>query len=514
MQTSRKRITQKHSVLFISVKYPRNKLTSELRAKWNDKLKLSFQLLDKYSDEIRDKYLKCPYTTARYFRYIYSKIIRIQNVLHKLNTIKMEYTEIIKHEKLIYKYIRAHNNLLQFRIKQMPPPVFKFIKIISNLNDKKYISEIIAKRYIPKYTNITKILTAGVSYAGSDEDFQEDVQSALEGTYSYPEKAITICRTASKLCCSIVPSSLIGFIESIKFVITYDFIASILNNKQYMIEDELIKGYIYKKKTPFAYFKCPTLTCKKMHPISVLQGAIANSFHRGSKARKMVKQAKRIIFNKIIESIPEINRNEIIICKNPKCGKTYLQCQFGRRPKINPANRDYHCEKCDARHDLNFHESICPYCKYEFCIVCHMSPFHLGLPCIGHPYTAEDFATKDVILRLAESTPSNTRPCPTCGEIIIKISGCDKMKCYCGQYFCFRCNGKLDKDRPYVHTCPIDLPGIPDPNFGDHPLPAVNVVFAHDGPEAAHRLAEDMEIIEALQHADQDIVDEDEEIEN
>lgn len=99
---------------------------------------------------------------------------------------------------------------------------------------------------------------------------------------------------------------------------------------------------------------------------------------------------------------------------------------------INPDLRPCVMTNCEGyRHRTR--DSDCDVCGVSYCIRCGERPVS------GHYHLRSTPARK----RKAESAPeftARTVPCPTCGEGIERLSGCDNMTCSrCRTHFCWRC---------------------------------------------------------------------------
>ena len=89
----------------------------------------------------------------------------------------------------------------------------------------------------------------------------------------------------------------------------------------------------------------------------------------------------------------------------------------------------------------------CPLCAKQYCLVCKCD-WHAGQRCEARAaaLAAAGGAAgaagggEDGMAALARS--GKWKLCPSCGAWIERESGCDAMKCRCGQKFCFQCGRK------------------------------------------------------------------------
>lgn len=71
---------------------------------------------------------------------------------------------------------------------------------------------------------------------------------------------------------------------------------------------------------------------------------------------------------------------------------------------------------------------VCPTCEYTTCRICRQ-PGHSGV-------CPEDTEMQSTV---ALSQRNGWRQCPTCRNMVEKISGCNHMSCRCGGHFCYVC---------------------------------------------------------------------------
>jgi len=88
-------------------------------------------------------------------------------------------------------------------------------------------------------------------------------------------------------------------------------------------------------------------------------------------------------------------------------------------------------------------------CGFATCALCG-APDHLPAAC--HDMTAFRAATNLAVAAATHSFLSNYLPCPHCGAITTRVSGCRHMSCPCGGSFCFSCGQPW---AGYGHVCPL-----------------------------------------------------------
>lgn len=108
-------------------------------------------------------------------------------------------------------------------------------------------------------------------------------------------------------------------------------------------------------------------------------------------------------------------------CANPKCATPFDYLS---------SNASSDCQSPSIVH--------CPMCKKKTCLSCQSI---CTLPHNCTTSTGPTHALREM------SSRQNWKPCPNCGHLIDKVSGCRWVRCRCGQKFCFAC-GQL------VCTCP------------------------------------------------------------
>ena len=133
-------------------------------------------------------------------------------------------------------------------------------------------------------------------------------------------------------------------------------------------------------------------------------------------------------------------------CVNPIC--TYANTGFLYNEFAHNFDKklDTHtnCKKCNATHYVHQHRIICPGCQTTFCNVCQQTPYHEKELCLG-PNIDPD--------TLAIIKETGAKLCPNCSEAVIRIDGCDHIKCKCKIDWCYRCGQVLNSNNVYKHTC-------------------------------------------------------------
>ncbi|XP_010901237.3 E3 ubiquitin-protein ligase RNF14 isoform X1 [Esox lucius] len=145
--------------------------------------------------------------------------------------------------------------------------------------------------------------------------------------------------------------------------------------------------------------------------------------------------------------------------------------------------------------------AVCPQCRYAFCTLCSKT-YHGTFSCqltrttttranssfaalprsdAGLQALWEDYHTgsrerkrmldkrygKHILKSVVEEAMTitwkeiNSKNCPSCGAVIQKDGGCNKMICFaCGQHFCWQCLERMGSKRPSTH--------FRDPNCPSH----------------------------------------------
>jgi len=82
----------------------------------------------------------------------------------------------------------------------------------------------------------------------------------------------------------------------------------------------------------------------------------------------------------------------------------------------------------------------CPLCQKQHCLVCK-SDWHAGVRCEARAAAAGGAGGGDD--GMAELAAKGMfKKCPQCSAWASKETGCDAMRCICGQQFCFKCGHK------------------------------------------------------------------------
>ncbi|KAL5728496.1 RBR-type E3 ubiquitin transferase [Ranunculus cassubicifolius] len=96
----------------------------------------------------------------------------------------------------------------------------------------------------------------------------------------------------------------------------------------------------------------------------------------------------------------------------------------------------------------NAGKTKCPNCSREFCYKCQVPWNVCGKRC-DEGETCND-KNDDLFRQLAIA--QNWIRCPSCYSVIERVSGCPKVKCRCGVYFCYTCGKKMADHRK--GSCP------------------------------------------------------------
>ncbi|CAG8958062.1 hypothetical protein HYFRA_00000406 [Hymenoscyphus fraxineus] len=98
-----------------------------------------------------------------------------------------------------------------------------------------------------------------------------------------------------------------------------------------------------------------------------------------------------------------------------------------------------HCSSGQVHTDTENPRMVCKECTFAICAL-HKIPWHENQTC------AEFERSSTAIQRLEEAEATakllasdESKICPSCGEGITKIDGCDHLSCRCGQDWCFLC---------------------------------------------------------------------------
>lgn len=108
------------------------------------------------------------------------------------------------------------------------------------------------------------------------------------------------------------------------------------------------------------------------------------------------------------------------------------------------------CKKCDFGMFINLNENPefdCPNCKSSFCVRCNTKHMRGLCPDFRKTIRSGQFS-KLIEDQYLKNLMEDVNACPSCGEGVYKISGCNFMKCEwpkCdGTFFCSICSKKLD----------------------------------------------------------------------
>ena len=123
-------------------------------------------------------------------------------------------------------------------------------------------------------------------------------------------------------------------------------------------------------------------------------------------------QTFRNLVEAAFQAYLEQHQRELKYCRTPDCKQIY-------RPRTDKETA-LQCPACFS--------TICPSCDEEA---------HVGISC-EEQRLHKDPAEQD---RLNEelATSCGYKKCPTCGAMIEKIEGCNRMNCRCGAHICWKC---------------------------------------------------------------------------
>jgi E3 ubiquitin-protein ligase RNF144 len=247
----------------------------------------------------------------------------------------------------------------------------------------------------------------------------------------------------------------------------------------------------------YCIFSVPCIICAKPIGLNRIYGLCLDYIgHHGEHDKlPLIKQHLENMIADKLERLPSNKRiyfyygaefHAIILrCQNP-------QCTYHNRPRMCQSLIEFmlwrvdvedgtaaektqlpevnvNCVVCGGMHGANVHIVECTACHQHGCTVCREPHDGYGSrhKCNGI-YVADIPEDVQEYLRAVRATR-----CPECKQVVEKIDGCDKMTCKCGVYFCYRCGDRLlDGHNPrtqaalaYIHTCPPDLPGVPDIHY-------------------------------------------------
>ncbi|CAJ1950667.1 unnamed protein product [Sphenostylis stenocarpa] len=163
----------------------------------------------------------------------------------------------------------------------------------------------------------------------------------------------------------------------------------------------------------------------------------------------------RYVFAKVVENISEVK------CPDPECSQVIesRHCRsvltkevFDRWEDNIRENLEFesqlYCPFKDCSAMLITDEedvvsvSECPYCKRQFCARCKV-PWHAGVDCI-------EFQGQDIHFEKL-ATKKSWKRCPKCSFYVESVGGCSRIRCRCGDEFCYSCGLKWDSSKHY--TC-------------------------------------------------------------
>lgn len=109
--------------------------------------------------------------------------------------------------------------------------------------------------------------------------------------------------------------------------------------------------------------------------------------------------------------------DDVSICPNKKCSK--------------------YCEKQEDED-----KQVCPTCGFKFCFKCKKE-YHPNLTCLEYKAWKSDNGDEVALQKWV--VEHNAKKCPSCGYLVEKVDGCNKMICgKCHSYFCWLCEIKID----------------------------------------------------------------------
>ena len=184
-----------------------------------------------------------------------------------------------------------------------------------------------------------------------------------------------------------------------------------------------------------ADLKCPSFNCKEtIQPHQVKEAVCSELFTR---------------YDELLLKHSLNEMSDIFYCPRPSCGSV-------------------------SSKDSDTNMALCSRCRFAFCIICQRL-WHGPLSCLILPSNVAEFKEKylaaadekrQLEIRYGKATihraleehdsaeylASNSKVCPSCGALIEKTNGCNKMTCQrCGNHFCWLCGKTLFKYNPYSH---------------------------------------------------------------
>jgi hypothetical protein len=127
------------------------------------------------------------------------------------------------------------------------------------------------------------------------------------------------------------------------------------------------------------------------------------------------------------------NVNSYMRCWAPDCGQLRRES-----PEADPAS--WYCDVCQT--------TTCPTCSKHYK---EAVPAHLGMTCADNQTSRREAQSYDYSQDIKYS------PCPGCGVLVEKESGCLHMSCSCGMHFCYGCGTAFGADGHgvygHISTC-------------------------------------------------------------
>ncbi|VDN20151.1 unnamed protein product [Gongylonema pulchrum] len=201
--------------------------------------------------------------------------------------------------------------------------------------------------------------------------------------------------------------------------------------------------------------------------LSALQGVIIPTTFQALARRIRMEEIRSANIGNI-ESCPfcdfaavlENQEDRIFHCLNPICQKESCRECHGESHvplRCEEVEKDFETKKRKFIEERMSEAVIrkCPQCMQR---ECH-GESHVPLRC---EEVEKDFETKKRKFIEERMSEAVIRKCPQCMQSITKETGCNKMTCPCGTFFCYVCNAKLSQRNPYGHFdndgCPQDTP--------------------------------------------------------
>ena len=161
------------------------------------------------------------------------------------------------------------------------------------------------------------------------------------------------------------------------------------------------------------------------------------------------KCGKEISDNHIYKSLNAIGDQELIKKYESKCFDLYIKKESYNENK----NEYYYCPTPDCNYYfLNKNKDTkfsCPQCHKDYCLKCFRS-WHYNKECEELFFETSIKENQNQPNNITNyEKDDNYRECPKCHAFIQKLKGSRKIKCICGNYFCFKC-GETIKGK---HIC-------------------------------------------------------------